>query len=1228
MAGGGARTQKNKAHKSRFGAKSQRALHKVAKASDGGAAGAARGGAKGKGKGHGAVAKAERLNRNKLRRWAARSRADVQANVLPLNPSRPLPPPTPCRLTHSCGTASGRTCWRPSDLFSTASSLPVHSFSPTPYQPLLPPQPHFASPTAAGHQAGGRAGGQESSHSMNGEESSIDCLISSLPVHPFFPPPHPLSSHPQLRDSKRASVLAAKRALSASSTPPRVVVSRPAPQRRRKPGVFSAQICTAMVSRCPEVRQVQICNGARRSPEPRGLSQVTPEPSPGAAVLTSPPLQWKAALAVLGGEFPKGTCHVFAVDSLAEMAPVSQSRGKFESCTQRKGAVCGGAGGEFPKGTCHVFAVDSLAEMAPVSWLVGGERRPQGKARQQQVVGPYKDGSLIMCLHCGRLTRRDGRGELVGGEGRCHTAHRLKFSLLWFSSSLLQVVRHIAEHRPVTPGWRTHRPYLVAHDFDFIPGAADAGTAAATKSVPCGTLRVVGYVRGHGINVNQLVHITGVGDFQLAQIDQVPDPCAAGEHGRPVGRAGGSKGKEKREGGKTQEGMEVEEGEEGEEGEVEEGEEEEGGVRVLARSTAELRDPLVVLNTLDPLAGEQVRREGRRGKWRRRGTIDLSGELRDPLVLNTLDPLAGEQVRLGGSGRVKRRTGAVGREGAGEEVRAEGREHTWPTEEEMAAAEAEERKRAESKALGGGGGKEGKGGARRIRVPKGTSSYQAAWMQGGDEEESEGEEEDEEEEGEEGEEAMEEGEERDGGEQGGAEEEEEGSGSDWEEVDEDDGVGGERLEGGSTHDGLMDEDDAEGEAEKRARAQWEEMKRLRVQQQEDQEFPDEVDTPDDIPARQRFAKYRGLKSFRSSPWDSKESLPPEYARIFSFDNWKRTQKAAEERAAAVDRGEVPGSVGAGTFVRLHIMNVPCSEAERLQHEAANRGLPLVVTGLLQHEARMTVLHFSVKKADSFAAPMKSKQRLLFHCGFRRFYTRPTFSTDDINLDKHKFERFLHPGRFAVASIFAPTLFPPLPLLVFADPSAANQHAGEGVTGGGSAGVGSVGGSVVGGSVVGEGEELQLAATGALRGPDPDRSSPMSSFLSHVLVPLPCPRSSPMSSFLSHVLVPLASLPVELFSKYGRRGRIRKPVGTKGAIKCVFDGVVQQRDAVCMALYKRVYPKFPVLPASLCPRRDIPLALPACASLPLRLLAPAPPCPCASLPLRLLAPAAPCPCPSN
>lgn len=34
------------------------------------------------------------------------------------------------------------------------------------------------------------------------------------------------------------------------------------------------------------------------------------------------------------------------------------------------------------------------------------------------------------------------------------------------------------------------------------------------------------------------------------------------------------------------------------------------------------------------------------------------------------------------------------------------------------------------------------------------------------------------------------------------------------------------------------------------------------QQRENKKWPDEVDTPSDVSARERFKKYRGLKSFR------------------------------------------------------------------------------------------------------------------------------------------------------------------------------------------------------------------------------------------------------------------------------------------------------------------------------------------------------------------------------
>ena len=39
-----------------------------------------------------------------------------------------------------------------------------------------------------------------------------------------------------------------------------------------------------------------------------------------------------------------------------------------------------------------------------------------------------------------------------------------------------------------------------------------------------------------------------------------------------------------------------------------------------------------------------------------------------------------------------------------------------------------------------------------------------------------------------------------------------------------------------------------------------------------------------------LCRYRGLQSFHSSLWDPKENLPPNYARIFQFDNFRRTQK--------------------------------------------------------------------------------------------------------------------------------------------------------------------------------------------------------------------------------------------------------------------------------------------------------------------------------------------------
>ncbi|KAJ6809889.1 pre-rRNA-processing protein TSR1-like protein isoform X1 [Iris pallida] len=50
-------------------------------------------------------------------------------------------------------------------------------------------------------------------------------------------------------------------------------------------------------------------------------------------------------------------------------------------------------------------------------------------------------------------------------------------------------------------------------------------------------------------------------------------------------------------------------------------------------------------------------------------------------------------------------------------------------------------------------------------------------------------------------------------------------------------------------------------------------------------------------------------------------------------------------------------------------------------------------------------------------------------------------------------------------------------------------------------------------------------------------------------------------------------PVEVWTKCGWRGRVKKHVGTHGTMKCAFSGILQQHDTVCMSLYKRAYAKW-------------------------------------------------------
>lgn len=205
------------------------------------------------------------------------------------------------------------------------------------------------------------------------------------------------------------------------------------------------------------------------------------------------------------------------------------------------------------------------------------------------------------------------------------------------------------------------------------------------------------------------------------------------------------------------------------------------------------------------------------------------------------------------------------------------------------------------------------------------------------------------------------------------------------------------------------------------------------------EAPDEVEVPLDQPARYRFIKYRGLQSFRSSPWDPKENLPVEYASLVEVENYGALQKhvaeeaderntVGEEWTHELEDGTIvrDGLATIGSFIEVHVMGV--SAAWVAQHAAAQ---PVLLSGLLPYEEKLTVMHSTFQRSSSWSpAPLKSRDLLVAHLGFRRVLIHPLFGDSGIRCDKLKYMKYVPPTGFVTCSFYAPLCFRPCPLLAF------------------------------------------------------------------------------------------------------------------------------------------------------------------------------------------------------
>lgn len=84
-------------------------------------------------------------------------------------------------------------------------------------------------------------------------------------------------------------------------------------------------------------------------------------------------------------------------------------------------------------------------------------------------------------------------------------------------------------------------------------------------------------------------------------------------------------------------------------------------------------------------------------------------------------------------------------------------------------------------------------------------------------------------------------------------------------------------------------------------------------------------------------------------------MPQDYSRIFEFNNISRTQKHVLAKALELEQGNRDDCVASCSYLRLHVKEVPVGAASKLCELA--KSMPVTACGLLQHESKMSVLHF-------------------------------------------------------------------------------------------------------------------------------------------------------------------------------------------------------------------------------------------------------------------------------
>ena len=298
---------------------------------------------------------------------------------------------------------------------------------------------------------------------------------------------------------------------------------------------------------------------------------------------------------------------------------------------------------------------------------------------------------------------------------------------------------------------------------------------------------------------------------------------------------------------------------------------------------------------------------------------------------------------------------------------------------------------------------------------------------------------------------------------------------------------------------------------------------------EDLEFPDEIELHPDVLAKDRLARYRGLKSLKTSRWDTTEDRahePEEWNRLLQVPDYKRARKQADNDALV-------GGIQPGKRVHIHLRNVSLSLQQNYKPTQ-----PLALYSLLKHEQKRTVVNFSITLHSDHPQPLKSKEELILFCGSRRFVVYPLFSQlGNTPNDVHKFQRYLHPGQTAVASFIAPLTWGSVPALFFQPQPPSPSD-----------------------SAISQQQPLTLIATGTCLPPSTSRVIAKRVILTGHPYKIHKKLVTVRYMFFNKEDVAWFKA-LQLWTKRGRSGFIKESLGTHGYFKATFDGRINPQ--VCM-----------------------------------------------------------------